>query len=46
MGDFSFICMFRVLVVDDGIIKEEGTPEEIFSAPKHPRLQDFLAKVL
>ena len=28
------------------VIAEEGTPEEIFGAPKHPRLQDFLAKVL
>jgi len=25
---------------------EEGTPEEIFDHPSHPRLQDFLAKVL
>ena len=36
----------RVLFMADGRILEEGTPEEIFSAPKHPRLQDFLAKVL
>jgi len=36
----------RVLFMADGKILEEGTPEEIFSAPKHPRLQDFLAKVL
>ena len=36
----------RVLFMADGILVEEGTPEEIFSAPKSPRLQDFLAKVL
>ena len=36
----------RVLFMADGKLLEEGTPEEIFSAPKHPRLQDFLAKVL
>ena len=36
----------RVLFMADGQLLEEGTPEEIFSAPKHPRLQDFLAKVL
>ena len=36
----------RVVFMADGRILEEGTPEEIFTAPKHPRLQDFLAKVL
>ena len=36
----------RVLFMDEGKILEEGTPEEIFSQPKHPRLQDFLRKVL
>ena len=36
----------RVVFMADGKILEEGTPEEIFNAPKHPRLQDFLAKVL
>ena len=36
----------RVVFMADGKILEEGTPEEIFSAPKRPRLQDFLAKVL
>ena len=36
----------RVLFMADGRILEEGTPEEIFSAPKHPRLKDFLSKVL
>jgi len=36
----------RVLFMADGKLVEEGTPEEIFGNPKHPRLQDFLAKVL
>ena len=36
----------RVVFMADGKILEEGTPDEIFNAPKHPRLQDFLAKVL
>ena len=36
----------RVLFVDEGYIKEEGTPEQVFEDPKDPRLQDFLSKVL
>ena len=36
----------RVLFVDDGIIKEEGTPAELFGNPKDARLKDFLSKVL
>ncbi|MCQ2476613.1 MAG: amino acid ABC transporter ATP-binding protein [Clostridia bacterium] len=36
----------RVVFIDDGVIKEEGTPEEFFSNPKNPRLKDFLSKVL
>ncbi|MEF2838772.1 MAG: amino acid ABC transporter ATP-binding protein [Oscillospiraceae bacterium] len=36
----------RVVFMADGRILEEGTPDEIFNSPKHPRLQDFLAKVL
>jgi len=36
----------RVLFMADGKILEQGPPEQIFSAPKHPRLQDFLSKVL
>jgi polar amino acid transport system ATP-binding protein len=36
----------RVLFMDEGKILEEGTPDEIFNSPKHPRLQDFLSKVL
>ena len=36
----------RVLFMDNGIIQEQGTPEQIFSHPQNPRLQDFLSKVL
>lgn len=36
----------RVVFMCDGKIQEEGTPEEIFTAPKNPRLRDFLARVL
>lgn len=36
----------RVIFMADGVIVEEGTPEEIFNAPKDPRLQQFLKCVL
>ena len=36
----------RVMFLDDGMIAEDGTPEEIFTNPKSDRLQSFLAKVL
>jgi polar amino acid transport system ATP-binding protein len=36
----------RVLFMDEGVIVEEGSPQEVFSNPKHPRTKDFLGKVL
>ncbi|MBE6809145.1 MAG: amino acid ABC transporter ATP-binding protein [Ruminococcaceae bacterium] len=36
----------RVIFIDQGIIMEEGAPEEVFSNPKSPRLKDFLSKVI
>ena len=36
----------RVLFMDEGKLVEEGSPKELFGNPQHPRLQDFLAKVL
>ncbi len=36
----------RVVFMAEGRILEEGTPAELFGAPKDPRLQDFLSKVL
>ena len=36
----------RIIFVDGGKIKEQGTPDEIFNHPKDTRLKDFLSKVL
>ena len=36
----------RVLFIDQGIIMEQGKPDELFSNPKSPRLKDFLSKVI
>ena len=36
----------RILFLDDGVIAEDGTPEEVFGNPQCERLKTFLAKVL
>ena len=36
----------RVLFIDEGIVMEEGTPEELFNNPKNPRTKEFLSQVL
>ena len=36
----------RVLFMDEGIIMEQGTPEELFSNPQNERTRSFLSKVL
>lgn len=36
----------RVVFIDDGIIAEDDTPQEVFSNPKHPRLKEFLSKIV
>lgn len=36
----------RVIFLDDGVIAEEGTPDQIFGRPQSERLKSFLAKVL
>ena len=36
----------RILFMDEGKIVEQGTPGEVFDNPQHPRLQEFLSKVL
>ena len=36
----------RVLFMDGGNIVEDGTPDEVFGNPKHPRLKEFLSKIL
>ena len=36
----------RVVFMADGVIAEQGTPEEVFGNPKNQRLKDFLSKVI
>ncbi|MFQ6861755.1 MAG: amino acid ABC transporter ATP-binding protein [Beduini sp.] len=36
----------RVMFIDQGIILEEGKPEDVFNHPKHQRTQEFLDKVM
>ncbi|MDO5139672.1 MAG: glutamine ABC transporter ATP-binding protein GlnQ, partial [Oscillospiraceae bacterium] len=36
----------RVLFIDDGMVVESGTPEELFDHPQNPRTQEFLSQVL
>lgn len=36
----------RVLFIDEGVIVEQNTPEEFFEHPTHPRLKEFLSKIL
>jgi hypothetical protein len=36
----------RVVMMDDGYIIEEGTPEHFFEAPEHERTKQFLSKIL
>lgn len=36
----------RVIFIDDGVITEEGTPEQLFTNPQSERLREFLSKVL
>ena len=36
----------RVVFMADGVIAEEGTPEQIFANPQNPRTKQFLQKVL
>ena len=36
----------RVIFMDQGVIVEEGAPDEVFDNPKSPRLIEFLSKVL
>jgi ABC-type polar amino acid transport system ATPase subunit len=36
----------RIIFIDDGVILEEGSPSQIFTAPSNPRTQRFLSQVL
>jgi polar amino acid transport system ATP-binding protein len=57
LGGMTMICVThemgfareaadRVVMVDDGVIIEEGTPEHFFSSPEHERTKRFLSKIL
>jgi polar amino acid transport system ATP-binding protein len=36
----------RLIFMDEGIVVEDGDPEEIFTNPSHPRTQEFFSKIL
>jgi ABC-type polar amino acid transport system ATPase subunit len=36
----------RVVMMDEGVIIEEGTPEHFFRAPREERTKQFLSKIL
>ena len=36
----------KVIFMDDGVIREEGQPAQIFDQPKHERTRQFLARIL
>ena len=36
----------RLVFMDEGKILEQGSPQDLFTNPQHPRLQDFLSKIL
>nr|WP_239483850.1 amino acid ABC transporter ATP-binding protein [Paenibacillus rhizolycopersici] len=36
----------RILFMDQGVILEQGTPQEVFGSPRNQRTKDFLSKVL
>jgi len=44
--DFAREVATRVIYMDDGQIIEEGTPEQIFTKPQHPRTNEFLRRIL
>ena len=43
---FAYKIAHRVLFIDNGIISEEGRPDEVFNNPQQPRTKEFLSKVL
>jgi polar amino acid transport system ATP-binding protein len=44
--DFAREVASRVVFMNEGKIAADGTPEEIFTNPTHPRLKEFLGKIL
>ncbi|MBR5287563.1 MAG: amino acid ABC transporter ATP-binding protein [Clostridia bacterium] len=45
MGFAREVCN-RVFFMDEGVIREQGAPHQLFDHPQHPRTRDFLSKVL
>ena len=43
---FARVAADRVVMMDDGRIIEEGTPEQLFDAPEQARTKQFLSKIL
>jgi polar amino acid transport system ATP-binding protein len=43
---FAKAAAKRIVFMDQGQIVEETTPQELFTAPKHRRTQEFLSKIL
>lgn len=43
---FARVSCDRIVFMEQGVIMEEGTGEEIFDHPQNPRLQEFVSKVL
>ncbi len=46
--EMRFACQAgnRFLMLDYGLILEEGTPTQLFENPQHPRTQEFLSKIV
>jgi len=36
----------RAVFIDEGVVLEEGTPEDVFDHPRQARTQSFLSKIL
>ncbi|MDQ1415895.1 MAG: polar amino acid transport system ATP-binding protein [Acidimicrobiaceae bacterium] len=43
--DFAKRCASRVLFMEDGVVIEEGTPEEMFTRPREERTRQFLSAI-
>jgi polar amino acid transport system permease protein len=43
--DFAKRCASRVLFMEDGVVVEEGTPEEMFNHPREERTRQFLSAI-
>ena len=43
--DFAEAVSDKIIFMDDGLIEEEGTPEEVLKSPKSERTRAFLTKL-